>query len=192
MKKQSVYLTVCGILLAVALQFFVSPLSFAVSAGEYAYSDVAVMPEALIRVEEGAFAGTSFRKILFGEGFRYVGDLAFSDMELLREVTFPRSADYIADSAFLRSDIEIIRGPEGAYAQQWAKRHQIAFETSDCLITTPTDPEAVFAALASLFAVVLLPMNNEAVRIKRYLRSTAISMRPQDRPELDPIDYRFP
>lgn len=147
-------------------------------------------PGGLLLVEDEAFEGTSFRTLIFSDGFLRVGDRAFSNMGMLKNAWFPESTAFIADSAFSQSALLIIYGVDGSYAQSWAREHRIEFERTDYWYTSPSGTEICLWLMFPLFGVLLPDSDNK--RIRRYLRSLVISMRPQDRPELNPIDYRFP
>ena len=78
-----------------------------------------------------------------------------------------------------------------SYAAKWAEEHDAAF--------IPTVEGAsllryISKLLTEEFAL-LLPFSigpNLLRRLRRKAENAVRSMRPQDRPELNPIDYRFP
>ena len=152
----------------------------------------AKFPSALLSVGEEAFEGTSFRTLVFEDGLLSIHDRAFSNMKQLKLACFPDSVEYIADSAFFRSGLKVIRGRYDSYAQRWAERQQMRFEAEDRWHIAATDMQRFAGILAVLLGFFSLPMGEDTKRIKRYLSLLEISMRPQDRPELYPIDYRFP
>lgn len=155
-------------------------------------SQVSVFPASLQIVEEEAFEGTSMQALLFEESLQHIGYRAFYSMQSLRDVYVPRSVEYIEDSAFLCSSLEAIHGAEGSYAQRWADVHGIPFETSEYWSSVPERVHVFAEILIALLGSFCLPKQCERKRIKQYLRAFIISMRPQDRAELHPIDYRFP
>jgi len=151
-----------------------------------------IMPKSLQIVEEEAFANTAIQILVFQEGLQYVESNAFSSMLQLQEIYFPASVKSIADTAFSSSALKIIRGIQGTYAQEWADRHGIAFKQPDSIIQVAEKERISAAVLLAWIGILCLPPMNEVQKIKQYLRSFLISMRPQDRAELHPIDYRFP
>jgi hypothetical protein len=76
--------------------------------------------------------------------------------------------------------------------QQWAKTHKLAFRLDNDRLTAPKPLYLSAGALFAVFALLCLPPESETKRIRQYLHSVFFSMRPQDRIELNPIDYRFP
>lgn len=181
------------IITIVLLQVFVYPLISAPISNHYGKvkNYTGYFPGGLLLIEDEAFEGTSFKTLIFSDGFLRVGDRAFSNMSLLKNAWFPESTVFIADSAFFQSALLKIYGVDGSYAQSWAREHRIEFERMDYWYTSPPGLEnCLWFLIFPLFGV-LLP-DSDSKRIRRYLRALVISMRPQDRPELNPIDYRFP
>lgn len=187
-------LLICLILAALALQIFVFPQLSGQRHTDQSMppGNAALFPHSLKTIEDEAFVGTSFRILIFRDGFRHIGDRVFGGMELLREVQLPRTVEYIADSAFIDSSLERICGSAGSYAQEWARQHEISFEARDSWYSSPINIRDLLGTLLAWFFVLCLPLSDDRRRIKRYIAARAISMRPQDRPELNPIDYRFP
>lgn len=191
MKRYSIYLTVC-LFIAVVLQFIVPPFLFDGPAWNGRLQEgTAVFPNELVHVGNEAFEGTSFHTLVFQEDLLRVDDRAFSGMESLREAYFPRSTEYIADSAFSLSSLERLYGFEDSYVQEWAERHGMEFKQNDWA-SAPSNVRVAVEILLPLFGTVCIPVDDNRKKIKRYIKMLVISMRPQDRPELHPIDYRFP
>lgn len=189
MKLNKPRLIVWSVVFVIALQVFACPLLLTLTSDYkgYTQSNTASFPTSLLRVEEAAFDGTSFTELVFKKGLLLVGERAFSNMEHLKYVWFPSSTEYISESAFYWSSLEKIYGPDGTYAQKWAKEHHVEYERIDYW---PTAPSGVFISIGMMFPVfgLLCPDSGK----KRCHKRIIISMRPQDRPELNPIDYRFP
>lgn len=156
------------------------------------YGETAVFPNSLMVIEDEAFEGTAFRTLVFKDGFLRMGDRVFSGILFLKEVYLPRSVDYISDTAFSGSEFVKIWGYAGTYVQEWAKRQNIDFCRSDFWYSAPTNVQYAIEKLLAMFFVFCLPVTEDLIKNKRYIEDLAISMRPQDRPELNPIDYRFP
>ncbi len=155
-------------------------------------SYVSVFPASLQIVEEEAFAGTSIQALVLKEGLQNIGYHAFYNMKSLHDVFLPSSVEYIDDSAFSCSALEVIHGVEGSYAHKWAEEHGIPFEITEYWAASPERVHVFAELLLALVGSFCLPIQNEKKRIKQYRRAFIISMRPQDRVELNPIDYRFP
>lgn len=187
-------LLICLILAAVVLQIFVYPQLIGQRHTDQSMppGGTALFPHSLKAIEDEAFAGTSFRTLVFRNGFRHIGDRVFGGTGLLREVQLPRSVEYIADSAFYDSSLERICGAADTYAQEWAEQHKISFEVRDLWYSSPGNIRDLIGTLLAWSFGFCLPLSDDRRRIRRYIAARIISMRPQDRPELNPIDYRFP
>ncbi len=152
-----------------------------------------VFPASLRLIEEEAFAGSSAETLVFPNGFLLLGEEAFSDAPNLRDVYLPPSTVYIGRSAFPTDQNElVIHGVEGSYAQIWAASQKLPF-VSDNIWSARVESIRVRDAHADrvdpLFRTADQTRN---CMIRRIDGDEGISMRPQDRPELNPIDYRFP
>ncbi len=151
-----------------------------------------IFPISLQEIEEGAFSDTAAENIVFPDGLVYIGEYAFSGAKKLTDVFIPETTKYIADSAFSTTSNLLIHGVKGSYAEDWAKEHKVPFIEENiwnlildnCKIISNQDLATDF-----LYKTV----NPERI-IKMVPRSEDEnkSKRPQDRPELNPIDYRFP
>jgi len=154
--------------------------------------NAAHFPNSLRYIGEEAFQGTAFRTLVLQDGFLQAGERAFSEMSQLRDAYIPGSVEYIAGSAFMRSGLETIYGLYDTYAEKWAEEHQVAFALTDKLTTMPVGSWYSIVAIVGLHGLLCPCLDDNSQKIKRYLNRIIISMRPQDRPELNPIDYRFP
>lgn len=149
-------------------------------------------PASLKYIEAEAFSDTGAEIIVFPEGFLHLGDNAFSENTHLRNIVLPATTIYIADSAFPITEETLIHGVKGSYVQNWARKHGASFvrdgvwkaildngkKTGNCI----KQIHDLFHALLALmyFSTVITGQDRDRSR------------RPQDRPELNPIDYRFP
>ena len=150
-----------------------------------------IFPSSLERIEDEAFEGTAAETVIFPEGLISIGSRAFEHVQGLKDVYIPDTTTSIADSAFSAADITI-HGIDGSYAMSWASSHEIPFVAENIWNTvvqsvrshnTRTDPIHQIAITIVLIALL------EFFKFSCYeLRSR----RPKDRPELNPIDYRFP
>lgn len=126
------------------------------------------------------------------KSLQYIGEEAFDDVPGLTDVYIPARVVFIAESAFQYHPRLIIHGEENSYVQSWSEKHgytfaadysQIVFLLGYKISTLQAD------SIASGWIVILINKKNKLLsRIRKCFRS----LRPQDRPELNPIDYRFP
>lgn len=177
------------LLSAVILQLFACPL---LTDRFFPQSGTARFPNSLKEIGAESFEGTAFRILFFQDGFRQLGENAFKGTDHLEMAYFPRSTVYVASSAFTKSNIGLICGAEGSYIQKWAEENGVAFRCDYDWLTAPKQLHFSAEVLLAVFALLCLPPMSETKRIRQYLHSVSFSMRPQDRPELNPIDYRFP
>lgn len=183
---------ICAVVLMVVLMLLCLPaLSFAddpVNETETSF----VFPPSLSEIEGAAFSNTAVTTIIFPDGFLSVEDEAFMGADFLIDVYVPSTTVYIADSAFPQNDILTIHGIDGSYAEEWAKLHLVTFVVDD-IWNTAVEPDTSSQANET-------PMthNHSVVKPHKIMiahdreEDEGISMRPQERSELNPIDYRFP
>ena len=150
------------------------------------------LPTALQEVEEEAFSGTPVRTVIFPEGFLSVGDRAFQGALRLRDIYIPATTEFISDSAFPVRPGLVIHGVKGSYAEDWAEAHRIPFvaENMGKLILDNGRTVSVHGVEFDLFHRTV--DSDEADLTVSRSKDVNESKRPQDRPELNPIDYRFP
>lgn len=190
MKKH--YSTWLAVVLSTLILFSLPTVAFSFDNPALQAETTFVFPASLVEIKEEAFAWTAVRTVMLPQGFLAVQDLAFDHTYALSEIYVPATTFYIADTAFSLSGLQSLHGEEGSYAQQWAQSHNLRFELSDYWYTVPLNVYASLAVLLPVFSTVpLLPEKGEN-RIRHYLRCFCMSMRPQDRTELYPINYRFP
>ena len=191
MKKRIVKATdlLVVILIAALLLFQISTSSPTRSAGRE-HERSTSLPAALQVVAEEAFEGTALTAVSFGGELKYIGERAFAGSDSMEKAYIPSSAEYIADSAFPYA--VTIYGVKGSYAQSWAEESGRAFVTEDIWSAQQTASGLGPETLLALFWVIP-PVDEKALsRWKKRIRLPVRSMRPQDRPELYPIQYRFP
>ena len=151
-----------------------------------------VLPASLSVIEDEAFVGTGMKDALLPESLITIGESAFADNQKLRKIVIPKSVYYIGDRAFEASSGVTIYGEAGSYVARWAMEHNIAFVRLDGTL-------AWISALKKLLEVIccsIIPLNivyeNVSLWKRRWAVFPLLSMRPQDRIELYPINYRFP
>ena len=149
-------------------------------------------PASLLGIEDEAFSGTSVKTVVFPEGFLYLGSNAFENAKALTDAYISPSTKYISDSAFPLNDALTIHGAKDSYAQDWAEKHKVRFVVEDIWKALPSEgrfdgvrknrPDSGFWEI---------PPARDG-KYKHRADAPDESKRPQDRPELHPIDYRFP
>ncbi len=177
------------VLTLLLITFFPFRVAYAVQAYE---SDTSVfqLPSALQVVEDEAFSGTAAEAIVFPDGFIYLGENAVEGDSELTDVYIPSTTEYIAGTAFPMNSDLIIHGVEDSYAQKWAEKNNIPFVVENIwkpIVDSRKTVSIQEVGLAFLFQIVI-----PKKIIKIGSRAEDESIRPQDRPELYPIDYSFP
>lgn len=153
------------------------------------YISTAAFPKSLQVIGDSAFSETSVAVVFFHDGLMQIGDFAFYNDDYLTDVYIPQSLEYIGEKAF--SNRVLIHGVEHSYVQGWADEFGLEFIIDDIWSIKPISEELYFVRLLLLFVIVSVDI--DAIRrISRQITGHMKSMRPQDRPELYPIDYRFP
>ncbi len=72
---------------------------------------------------------TKLEKVVFPDGMRHIEFRAFRDCRALREVFIPESVGFIGEEAFYGCNKIKIICAKGSYAEQYAKDHNIKYET---------------------------------------------------------------
>ena len=185
---------ICWLAIATSCSQSVNLKQSVTTAGEKEFSQesVFIFPSLLQRVDEEAFSGTAVKTIIFPNGLLQIGDRAFENAWDLTYIFIPKTTEYIADSAFTITPNLTIYGVDGSYSKEWAHSHEIPFVVNDIWNVfipergpqnTPSNPISRCIATIVLVLVFLL-FRSYDYRLR--------SRRPQDRPELYPIEYRFP
>ena len=155
-------------------------------------ADTYVFPSKLLEIEESAFEGTGVSIIVFPDGFLKIGDNAFANTVSLQDVFIPQTTCYIADTGFPKMKNYTIHGKWKSYALEWAEKHTVPHDTA-CDRSIPPIIKKLWrlqAIVTSLLGCVISP--DMIRKIILTAEDKDKSRRPQDRPELNPIDYRFP
>ena len=148
-------------------------------------------PLALRTIDDYAFYGTSLETAVFGERLAFIGEKAFLNIESLTDVYIPPSTGFIGRQAF--PDGIVIHGVDGSYAQKWAAKNGIAFTVEDIWPARAASEVIYLRVILALLCSVLPPGSNPLLqKNRRRVEVFVKSMRPQDRTELYPINYRFP
>ena len=151
-----------------------------------------VLPDSLREIGEGAFEGTAANKVILPQNLLKIGERAFADNFFLREIVIHETVHDIKDCAFEGSVNLTIIGTVDSYVAQWAKEHDVCF-------IQMKSPAAWIKVLRKLCAksvyitFAFCPVCSGMIQqYRKRAAELGKSMRPQDRPELYPIDYRFP
>lgn len=153
---------------------------------------VFILPESLVTIENEAFEGIAAESIVSSNSLSYIGERAFANGQYLKAVSVPDSIKYIGDQAFAGNSSLTIYGSANSYAADWAREHDIMFVSS----ANDVDYSEEFSKsrITGLCSVLSLTCCSPDImqHLRKRIKNAERSMRPQDRPELNPIDYRFP
>ena len=149
-------------------------------------------PSSILVIEDEAFEGTAVQQVILPEGLLSIGERAFENAPFLTDVYIPGTTEYIADSAFSMTATLTVHGIDGSYAMEWARRNEVPFVVDDiwngfALKGKVHHPQ--HDPISGFITIVVLLIAFWFIRSCDYERR---SRRPQDRQELNPIDYRFP
>lgn len=150
-----------------------------------------ILPSSLQIIGESAFEGTAVKIVVLSDSVTTIEKRAFADTFQLETVRLPSSVKYIDECAFESASEPVIQGKADSYAAQWAQAHGYAFSAqSDTAALIERIGKLILGEffVSSFFGFCPPSMMIQRKRMVEMIRS----MRPQDRPELYPIDYRFP
>lgn len=151
-----------------------------------------VFPDRLVEIGEEAFAGTAVKTLIFPEGLRFIGDNAFEDAASLTDAYIPETAETIKEDAFPENDELTIHGKGGSKAEEWAREHRVAFASSDIWRLWTTGRSAFDIRWLFLKQTVRITNPVKSISLNERTEDEGNSMRPQERAELNRIDYKFP
>ena len=166
----------------------------------FAYADqstdssraIFVLPSSLLVVGEEAFSNTLAETAFFPEGFQQIQDKAFAGAQRLKDVYIPKSTQYIADSALPLTHAIRIHGVNNSFAKRWSAKHHIPF-SADYIWRSLLHNEEILNTLRLPNDSYVHTINpREVITVHNRRQYEDKSRRPQDRPELNPIDYKFP
>lgn len=177
-------------MITVTVLFVFGPV-FAEGPG-YGTGSVFLLPSSLTTVESEAFAGTSVSSAVFREKIQRIAEYAFDNASGLRNIYITASTVNIDDQAFPLNGGLTIHGVAGSSAQAWAERHGVGFDVCSSW-NFRSAMDILWALQASLILYGDLgSIPDKKRKVCRQLSTEYRSRRPQNRPELNPIDYRFP
>lgn len=172
------------IFLVLAVLFLLAMTRFAMAESE----SIARFPESLVSVGEEAFAGTAIQNVVFDGNLLEIGEGAFAKNTFLQCVFLPPSLKSIADNVFAGTNDPVFLGVELTRAHIWAIKNNYRFFKWNLWKWESVHDDGtknIVHCASVVFSV--KEMNQTTCPIHR-LRS----MRPQDRAELHPVEFRFP
>ena len=184
----------------VLISIVLLPLSFASAENSPPFSKILtpsdeamfVLPASLNMIDDEAFEGTAVTAVLIRERVICIGDYAFANTPKLQVVFIPQATEHIGDYAFPANTGLTIYGAMGSYAEEWANAHQIPFDGVYFWNLLIPNRKTINIQGISHKRILLIINPERTVGIIQQTAFNEMSMRPQDRPELNPIDYRFP
>lgn len=183
-KNKSVAIVICFLVL-ICIQLTLSPITFGNN-----YEKSATFPMSLQRIDNDAFSGTSFQTLAFQKGLLYIGEHAFWNCDIQIVVYVPESVIYIGDNAFPEN--AVVHGLRDSYAEEWARNNKYQF-IEESIWPIRRTPKRIHAEWLLIWSCLIVPNyggNKRALLKWAYIFDK--SMRPKDRSELPPIDYKFP
>ena len=151
---------------------------------------VSSLPASLLLIDDQAFWGTALEIVCFDRQLYRIGEKAFWNIDTLTDAYIAESTEYIGHDAFPFGTV--IHGVKDSYAQQWAEENGYQFAQDDIWNSGSLVKEHLLT-LVLLLPFTVIPADADRYK-KAYSRFGVYvrSMRPHDRPELYPINYRFP
>lgn len=189
-KKSFNYLAVVvSLFFIMIVSSFASPSIFASNHSIIDNSELtSILPVSLRYLEPEAFEGTNLHSVIFGSALLHIGDRAFEGNRNLRDVYISGKTESIGYDAFPKG--VLIHGLEDSFAHYWALENGFEFR-----IVRENSSWASFLNAQFLLSLLCLVIPSDTgLKFLSYQRYGAYlrSMRPQDRPELFPINYKFP
>lgn len=180
-----------AIIVAVFVAFLFLPLKIPLPANSLNDNSKGDFPKALQIIGDEAFSDTALEVLVFNDKLLYIGVRAFQNNSYLSDIFIPESVLFIGESAFPYNNDLVIYGLQGSYAQKWSEENHVAFKEND-IWTGSQLKESIPLKLILAFWTICFVDKETLLRASEYTRKYIKSMRPQDRSELYPINYRFP
>lgn len=189
MSKKSIFALVVMLLILVPL-VFIPPNPQAHVPRSDVLKSAAMFPSSLEFIFDDAFFGTAFRSAVFEDRLVHIGSSAFQNSEDLKDIYIPQSTYFIGPDAFPTP--AVIHGVKKSYAQTWAEENGYRFVEDDIWYARGEAPSIRLEPLLIMLWFVF-PADFEKCFLRWRRRTEYVrNMRPQERPELYPINYRFP
>ena len=150
-----------------------------------------LFPASLKIIDEEAFSETSLVKAVLPDGVTYIGNKAFHKAIHLKDIVIPKTTVYIGKLAIPQNEGLIIHTVKGSYAHHWAKEHHRHFViNNDKPLRNKSIQMRSDNSTKNVYNQTVHYGN--LIRLHARTEDEGNSMRPQERPELYPIDYKFP
>ena len=169
------------------------PFSFTYAEGSVSSNDYSfTFPASLVEIGDEAFDGTAARTLNFQNKLEKIGDRAFYHVIALKDVYVPSSLKSVGSQVFHRNALLRIHGVIGSRIQTWANANNVTF------VPLNKTHHVVVKNRWGITHGNLIVRYSQIIRSKRVLKlcdrnvDQGKSMRPQERIELNPIDYKFP
>ena len=155
-------------------------------------TDSFTFPSSLIEIEDEAFDGTAAQTVIFRNKLKHIGDKAFYNNRRLVDVYIPASVESLGTHVFQVSKSLRIHAAIGSRAHAWANEHHVTFVQANqpYRISVRRRLTISLPNLISHYGRTIL--SPRVLKLNARAEDEGRSMRPQERPELNPIDYRFP
>ena len=153
---------------------------------------VFILPTSLKEIEDEAFEGTAVKTAIFPEGLLYIRENAFGNASFLTDVYIPQSTTHIGEHAFPLHVNLVIHGVLGSYAEEWAKKANVIFIPTNMWSVLYTKEDNTGVQIISHEQININVHSEKAKKLHPREIGEGKSMRPQERPEINPIDYDFP
>lgn len=147
------------------------------------------LPKSIKEIGEDAFMNTAVETVIIPDSTERIEDRAFADIITLVNIIIPKTVKYIGDRALEGSINVTIQTEENSYAAVWAQVHHVTckyLENTFAKIVKQLMKTAIWVSCLSYVSP------NQQFGQRKGKEYWERSLRPQDRPELYPINYRFP
>ena len=155
-------------------------------------ADSFTFPSSLIEIEDEAFDGTAAKALIFQNKLKYIGDKAFYNNRRLADVYIPASVESIGAHVFLVSKSLKIHADIGSRAHAWANEHRVTFVQTNQPYRIPARHRLTINLPNLISHYGRMIVSPRVLKLNARTEDEGRSMRPQERSEMNPIDYKFP
>lgn len=151
------------------------------------------LPAAIREIGDEAFAKTGVKAVVFRAGITHVGDKVFSGARFLTDIFIPATMEHLEDSFFPCNPRLTIHWLKNSNVADRVRERQIPFVQPNAENSTLISENATYneSRIPNNWRIRVLASEKQ-VNLRERGADEGKSLRPQDRPELNPIDYRFP
>lgn len=150
-------------------------------------------PASLREIGDEAFSQTGVKAVILREGLAHVGEKVFAGSRFLTDIFIPASMGHLEDSSFPQDMGLTIHRLKESYVADWVRERQIPFAQSNTEYSTLISRNTLYnEERAFVDRHARLIVSDNQIKLHERDADEGKSMRPQERPELNPIDYRFP